>query len=293
MRRFIYIREHHSRIVLRRLDFVDPSKLIVYTIPHIQLPHRMLQEPPEQEKRDDPLLLPLPGSNAATPKRVNTTTTATTISSSGHPPNAATSQHNLTAQHRSTAPNLSSSNKRWYRVSLQDGTKWVTRDMASLDFLLHIPFAAEPSIVQTGYQLQLQREEEETHRAQGTWWDQWITAQQQQQQQTAVRTAPSDAFLEQPPDIIRPAGRRLEGDVAIRIQIPLTHQVLTKQTSIARQAALREWEVQTAWGTRQQPPMLDGRLFCSANSSYPISVSSVLRYEPSALFIVICHCLTL
>jgi Cyclin, N-terminal domain len=226
----------------------------------------MLQEPPEREK-DDPLLLFVPGSNAPTPKRVNSTTAPP---SAWHPP----------SQHRTAAPNVSSSssNKRWYRVSLQDGTKWVTRDMASLDFLLHIPFAAEPSIVQAGYQLQLLRDQDE-HRAQGTWWDQWIAAQQP----PAVRTAPSDAFLEQPPDV-RPAGRRLEGEVAVRIQIPLTHPPgvrLTKQTSIARQAALREWEVATAWGTSQQPPLLDGRLFWSANSSYPIAVSSVLRYEPS------------
>ena len=75
--------------------------------------------------------------------------------------------------------------------------------------------------------------------------------------------------------------------ISISISSSSTTTLLTKQTSIARQAALREWEIATAFGTRptnatmgQQPPMLEGRLFFSANSSYPISVFSIIRYEP-------------
>jgi hypothetical protein len=77
-------------------------------------------------------------------------------------------------------------------------------------------------------------------------------------------------------------GRRLEGDQATRIQIPLTYSnTMTKQKSIARQAALREWELKTAHGLNSNhPPLLDGRLFFSAAGSYPMSVFSMQRYEP-------------
>jgi len=77
-------------------------------------------------------------------------------------------------------------------------------------------------------------------------------------------------------------GRRLEGDNAVRVQIPLrTTSTMTKQKSIARLAALREWELQTAHGlVDSRPPMLDGRLFFSADGSYPVSVFSLIRYEP-------------
>lgn len=80
-------------------------------------------------------------------------------------------------------------------------------------------------------------------------------------------------------------GRRLQGDDAVLVQIPLTTKTMTKQKTIARQAALREWELQTAHGLQRNnhqkhPPMLDGRLFFSAAGSYPMSVFSLIRYEP-------------
>jgi hypothetical protein len=323
-------------------------------------------------------------------------------------------------------------NKRLYLTS--DG-KWVTRDIASLDFLWGIPLAAERDIVVTGWQLQMQRQLEnqdddddddtgtatsshhsqrEPHyrtgayqaltnatttgaalsTAKGTWWEKWVRSETIRNSgfplgvsvsnsnsvwpQTASsgggktkNVATDAAVLEQPTRAdsslllkvttttptsssqLHPAntsasnlawsyapGRRLEGDEAIRIHIPLTFDnTITKQRSIARQAALREWELQTAHGlvrsnhgktngtdlksaaaaaataatavgtsttaaasattapvgvggggarastvvATAQPPMLDGRLFFSANSSYPISVFSVIRYEPSTL----------
>jgi Cyclin, N-terminal domain len=169
---------------------------------------------------------------------------------------------------------------------------------------------------------------------------------------TAATQTAATAFNYAPP------GRRLEGDEAVRVQIPLTTRTLTKQRYIARQAALRQWELQTAHGltttttttatmgektsqnnnnhsntaagganisksvpstpgttttsssisltsvaatsaaataattttttgtttstttTRTIPPLLDGRLFFSAGGSYPVSVFSVIRYEP-------------
>jgi hypothetical protein len=320
--------------------------------------------------------------------------------------------------------------------------KWVTRDIASLDFLWGIPLAAERDIVVTGWQLQLQRQLENQdddnddsgtatsshhshHRqanynnndqtptnamtaaalstAKGTWWEKWVQSETIRSSGFPLGVSVSNhraaahsiwpttnssgggagknksvatdaAVLEQPTradtsvllkerttNTTHPMslqantsasnfawsyapGRRLEGDEAIRIHIPLTFDnTITKQRSIARQAALREWELQTAHGlvrssntngnntngtvppsatagaaaaatnntiaaatttttttpvggggggggahastvvATAQPPMLDGRLFFSANSSYPISVFSVIRYEPSTL----------
>jgi hypothetical protein len=272
--------------------------------------------------------------------------------------------------------------KRLYRAG---ENKWVTRDIASLEFLLGIPLNAEREIVQNGWQLQFQKvmadyddseqqsseytgtdtapttENEPgdsgsllrkpigthsllTATAKGTWWEKWVEEIPDQAQFlrhiSAGRKTDSDAraeALERPtraeiffntnhhhhhhhhhtaakPTGANPflpmhaPGRRLEGDEAIRIQIPLTTDttITTNQRSIARQAALREWELQTAHGIvstaavvgtttatnstgtkhpqnkqpQQHPPLLDGRLFFSANSSYPVSVFSMIRYEP-------------
>lgn len=88
-------------------------------------------------------------------------------------------------------------------------------------------------------------------------------------------------------------GRRLEGDEAVLVQIPLTIDTVTRQRSIALQAAIREWEVKTAHGlgvaeTPSQPQkkkasnkaLLDGRIFFSAAGSYPIGIFSLKKYEP-------------
>jgi hypothetical protein len=197
--------------------------------------------------------------------------------------------------------------KRLYRAG---ENKWVTRDIASLDFLLGIPLAAEQVIVATGWQLQLQRDDEDdsSHSnyretrasedvpatAKGTWWEKWVQPDMKHSVHKKSKNNDTEAAeLEQPTEADTSAafnpflpmsyapGRRLEGDEAVRIQIPLTVDTVTKQRSIARQAALREWELQTAHGLANTPPMLDGRLFFSANSSYPVSVFSIIRYEPS------------
>mmetsp|Transcript_20087 Transcript_20087/g.47121 ORF Transcript_20087/g.47121 Transcript_20087/m.47121 type:complete len:964 (+) Transcript_20087:1-2892(+) len=136
------------------------------------------------------------------------------------------------------------------------------------------------------------------------------TPQRQQQQQQ--RTLPTAATIYAP-------GRRLEGDSATKVQIPLAntlqnnkggpgfggidsshHDLVslqrTKHQSIARLAISREWEFRVAHGLnhrpsreqvpnqhRQQhhnPAMLDGRMYMSAKESYPMMVFSLLRYEP-------------
>jgi hypothetical protein len=101
--------------------------------------------------------------------------------------------------------------------------------------------------------------------------------------------------------MVHAPGRRLEGDEAIRIQIPLKVNTITRQKHIARMAATREWEREVAHGIgdsntrssvtktksknptnskKAHPPMLDGRMFFSAAGSYPHEVFSIIRYEP-------------
>lgn len=154
---------------------------------------------------------------------------------------------------------------------------------------------------------------------QGKWWEKWIKASNDNSwSQTdsmrvgkAVVDVRDNAELERPEAVDRGTtattakdatsrtsaktasvwqayapGRRLEGDDAIRVQIPVTTTTLTKQRSIARQAALREWENQTTNGLVSGPdgkttcPIADGRLFFSAAGAYPVSVFSIIRYEP-------------
>eukprot|EP00977_Amphora_coffeiformis_P009789 scaffold2252_cov150-Amphora_coffeaeformis.AAC.4 len=149
---------------------------------------------------------------------------------------------------------------------------------------------------------------------QGKWWEKWIKPSNDtswsQNDPTRLGKSVEDrdnAELERPEAVDRgdthgttsrasasasvwqayAPGRRLEGDDAICVKIPVTTKTLTKQRSIARQAALREWESQTAHGIvddndgkMNRPPLADGRLFFSAAGAYPVSAFSMIRYEP-------------
>ena len=227
--------------------------------------------------------------------------------------------------------------KRLYRASAGDSNKYVTRDIAALDFLLGIPLAAEAELVQSGWRLQQKQHEEDdadqdsstgfspsrpdvplSALSHGTWWEKYVrsfvesenspggvplfspnktkkTEHAELERPDAVppQSEPEAPISSTPAPVTRTAsgallpaytpGRRLDGDAAIRIQIPLTvDDTKTKQKSIARVAAIREWERQTAHGLQKSshPPLLDGRLFFSASGSYPLSVFSLVRYEP-------------
>ena len=166
----------------------------------------------------------------------------------------------------------------------------------------------------------------------GRWWEKWVNNPNPSKSLASLtpRSRVEEDELEQPSQVdgtsakantnkellpketqaqvvpvVHAPGRRLEGDDAIRVQIPLTvdTSVITRQRSIARAAFTKEWELQVAHGLRgassavnhnanqeetngRQPnlkahkPMLDGRLFFSAGESYPLQVFSLLRYEP-------------
>lgn len=187
--------------------------------------------------------------------------------------------------------------KRLYRTGEQ---KWVTREIASLDFLLGIPLAGEQDIVKNGFQMQLTKQDEDAHsedlvvepmamtKSRGAWWEKWIPSQNHIDK-THGRTNSAEELLElerpTPNDqpISYAPGRRLDGDEATRVKIPLAEQAttLTQQKSIARQSTIREWELKTAHGLGKDPPLLDGRIFFSADYSYPVAIYSCIRYAPS------------
>lgn len=116
-----------------------------------------------------------------------------------------------------------------------------------------------------------------------------------------------------PPIVVIAPGRRLEGRPATVIKLPTVSSnsalaPLTRQKAVARNAAIREWEIRVAHGighksnsnsnlvnatAKSQQPyhnnnnnnpsgqgLLDGRIFFSAQKSYPIGVFSVIKYEP-------------
>ena len=163
----------------------------------------------------------------------------------------------------------------------------------------------EPPNIQT-------REIPTTSRHGTSWWEKWINNPSSKPEQNRGGEEEEEE-LEQPHQIkeispssnpvpekhlqvgigvVHAPGRRLEGDDAIRIQIPLKVDTVTRQRSIARMAVTREWELQVAHGLGSNfvssppnarssdktsseqihPPMLDGRLFFSASGSYPTGV---------------------
>ena len=254
------------------------------------------------------------------------------------------STHTHGGASKETVVNVSSAKRSLYRASTGEN-KSVTRDLAALDFLLGIPLAAESNIVQEGWILQRQQQQEDATRdrhyplqidkdasssafsthypesekaaavSTGTWWSKYVQsiadpllATGSIDENGAPRgTAPlasNDEELERPQatqisetpmersatahsgSVMFPAytpGRRLDGDPAVQIKIPVAAVKVTQRTmqkTIARTAAIREWERQTAHGLADHPPLLDGRLFFSASGGYPTSVFSVIRYEP-------------
>jgi hypothetical protein len=319
---------------------------------HQRTPRRVNYHPIHttvDKANDDPSLSPTPPQqqHAASVVRVIASSSSSFIA----PPPAAT----LASQKQPPA------NKRLYRILVGEQQKWVTREIASLDFLLGIPLAAEQEIVKNGWQMQRTKQEEERqssndddddgadvkkkkkniapssssaasfvptkHQHKGAWWEKWIptagppstqhptgssTAMTQrrnisddelleleQPTKADVVELPSSLLLTLPPHQQRPMmttyapGRRLDGDVAVRVQIPLSGADIagggggsgSGSSSIARHSALRQWELQTAHGlghnNDHHPPLLDGRLFFSADSSYPVAIYSCSRYAPS------------
>ena len=98
-------------------------------------------------------------------------------------------------------------------------------------------------------------------------------------------------------------GRRLDGRDAVTLAIPEEFRCRPPRT-VARQAAVREWEIRIAWhgvdahlhhyhnhhhhryhhgnhaNTTARKALLDGRVFFSAKKSYPVAVFSTIKYEP-------------
>lgn len=87
-------------------------------------------------------------------------------------------------------------------------------------------------------------------------------------------------------------GRRLDGREAVAIDIPDEFRYRSPPLrAVARQAAVREWEIKNAYGTQQpqnignhsnttKRALLDGRVFFSTRKSYPVAIFSTIKYEP-------------
>lgn len=96
-------------------------------------------------------------------------------------------------------------------------------------------------------------------------------------------------------------GRRLDGNKAHLVQIPLEAagtEVNTRYRTVARRAAVREWEKEMINSTsassgvttnstsilhnryQKHESILDGRLFLSSMSSYPMATFSIIKYDP-------------
>ena len=181
-------------------------------------------------------------------------------------------------------------------VTATGTTKWVTRDIAALDFLLGIPMERQGESVRTGW------ERQDRPTPTGKWWERDVmhavnnnnnatgnlgTKELQalvSSSQSAVATHDENVFLERPLSHVAAAaaaatqggGRRLEGDTATKVEVPQAGlSKSTRQRYIARQAQMREWECQVV-----AQDVLSARMFFSAKDNYPVSVFSVIKYEP-------------
>jgi len=203
------------------------------------------------------------------------------------------SEHSSPGKRKSLTPSQHApigSRGRIYRTMTAEGSKMVTRDIAALDFLLGIPMEAEVSIVRAGWaQQQAHSIDEEalpqmTAKATGKWFEKYVDIKEQGEFKEITE---HELELEKPDqkNVVHLAapGRRLDGDDAAKVQIPLSGvlESKTRQRSIARQAAIREWEMRVAHGLDVgAEPLLDSRVFFSAGGGYPMEVFSLVRYEP-------------
>jgi hypothetical protein len=194
---------------------------------------------------------------------------------------------------------------RIYRTITAEGsTVMVTKDIAALDFLLGIPMEAETNIVQAGWAQQQAHYADAAEgedmlppqaaviTATGKWYEKFIATDGKDEQEESKEHTEHEGELEKPNAqttsnmaVVHVAapGRRLDGDDATRVQIPLSGvlESKTRQRSIARQADIREWERRVAHGLDVgDEPLLDNRVFFSASCGYPMETFSLIRYEP-------------
>lgn len=249
---------------------------------------------------------------------LTTTMLSSTKSSSTHRTATATTINNATS---STSTTAATTNKKYF-----------ARDMAALEFLTGIPLEREIPIVMEGFHHQ-QQQRRSAPITKGSWWESILRKHtdivipnnnifddrsvDEDEDDVQELERPSERAIvgrdqarrttatskDRASSSYAPGSRRLMGDAAVHVRIPLTQQTraatthFTKHKSVARQAALREWELKTAHGLvpakavstsksnsnnlqQQQPPLLNGRIFFSAAGAYPTEVFSLIRYEP-------------
>jgi hypothetical protein len=196
-------------------------------------------------------------------------------------------------------------------VTPAGNTKYVTRDIAALDFLLGIPMEGQMEAVRQGWERE-QKLGDPWSVCAGKWWERYVGKANHNSNKTTdpnnklssedgvtfdilegpvagnARTKATNAATSSTTNT-HGGGRRLEGDTAIKWIIPQHLSKSTRQWQIARQAQLRDWERQVApqlFGKQDRgddgttATSSGGRLFCSAKDAYPISVVSIIPYEP-------------
>jgi len=162
-------------------------------------------------------------------------------------------------------------NRRIYKVvNHQQRYKWVTREIAALDFLMNIPMAKETQLLDSVQPFSNRQKTREPDIK---------DSDEQDDLENEVLDAPSPQVIHAG-DFKSPVpGRRLRGTDPFHVRFPPSHRYKLLRTQ-DRSAEIRQWEKQVILHTVQGQNISDGRIFCSSNKAYPVAVLSVIKYKP-------------
>lgn len=175
--------------------------------------------------------------------------------------------------------------------------KYTTRHLAALDFLLNIPMSKEAAIRQQGItnMMKMQElEDREIYEGKSDDDDESVERTPNTNLLSSMVPVPSSHLTE---DVALPteiAGKKLQGPYAVVVKYPLTFRYflmkLTEQSALCRQ-----WEEKLLTSTKDvsgkgsglvqqqsqasSSTIVTSRLFFSRLRSYPIMVSSVIKYD--------------
>lgn len=143
-------------------------------------------------------------------------------------------------------------------------TRFTTRHLAALDFLLNIPMKNEPQIRENGMQLSRK-----------------ILSDQGKIEDGELKNEQSIDFFDEKLLAVDAVGKKLQGVNAPNIKIPLSFRYLIQRIS-EQSTVVRQWEEQLLLenkGTNSNMSMNNSRLFFSRARCYPTAVFSVIMYD--------------
>ena len=231
------------------------------------------------------------------------------VSSSHH--SSPSRRNNVSSQHHvASSGNAATSRGRIYTTITTEGSiAWVTRDIAALDFLLGIPLQAEPTIVQAGFEQQVQIANNTgaaAHHsiitgATGKWFEKHVartnhtaptettTKQQQEEEERRNWKNPikssftctwlrDDDWMEMMPTRFkfpkRVYWKRKHGNEPL-------HDKQSFENGNDKSHMESKWIAEPPLANLPLlPPLLDNRVFFSAGGGYPMEIFSLVRYEP-------------